>query len=272
MEKLSILTADLLDILFEYRNKMYGAYELRKTYPKRVVYAITGTVLLCMLFVGGAILAKSGKKNSRIELAVDYQLDKFVEQPKPVEPPPVLPKQEMPKLAMSQYTPPRIVQDDQVTPEDEIKEVEKLEDTKIGTINQEGIKDDGIVAPPVEKPTGIVAAPKVETDYDHIFYSVQMAASFPGGTTEWIKYLERHLNKDVPNDNGAPAGKYPVIVSFTVAKDGSISDVKAENDPGYGTKDEAVRVIRKGPNWQPAEQNGHKVIYRHRQTITFVVE
>lgn len=272
MEKLSILTADLLDILFEYRNKMYGAYELRKTYPKRVVYAITGTVLLCMLFIGGAILAKSGKKNSRIELAVDYQLDKFVEQPKPIEPPPVPPKQEMPKLAVSQYTPPRIVRDEEVTPEDEIKEVEKLADTKIGTMNIEGANDDNIVAPPVEKATNKVAAPKVQTDYDDIFTIVQNAASFPGGTTEWIKYLERHLNKDIPGDNGAPVGKYPVIVSFIVAKDGSISDVKAENDPGYGTKDEAIRVIRKGPNWQPAEQNGHKVIYRHRQTITFVVE
>jgi protein TonB len=51
-----------------------------------------------------------------------------------------------------------------------------------------------------------------------------------------------------------------------------ISDVAAENDPGYGTKDEAIRVIKRGPNWKPAVQNGRNVIYRHKQGITFVVQ
>jgi len=56
-----------------------------------------------------------------------------------------------------------------------------------------------------------------------------------------------------------------------VDKTGGISEVKAENDPGYGTKDEAVRVIKRGPNWKPAVQNGRNVIYRHKQSITFMV-
>jgi protein TonB len=59
------------------------------------------------------------------------------------------------------------------------------------------------------------------------------------------------------------------VVSFIVDKSGVISDVKAENDPGYGTVAEAIKVIRKGPNWMPAEQNGNKVIYRQKQNITF---
>ena len=75
----------------------------------------------------------------------------------------------------------------------------------------------------------------------------------------------------MPVENGAPAGKYAVVVSFVVARDGKISDVKAENDPGYGTKEEAVRVIQRGPNWKAAVQNGRNVIYRHRQAIVFQV-
>jgi protein TonB len=75
----------------------------------------------------------------------------------------------------------------------------------------------------------------------------------------------------LPVENGAPSGNYRVTVSFIVARDGSISDVRAENDPGYGTAGEAVRVIQKGPKWIPAEQNGHKVIYRHRQVLVFQV-
>jgi protein TonB len=51
----------------------------------------------------------------------------------------------------------------------------------------------------------------------------------------WQKFLERNLNASVPVDNGAPPGKYPVVLSFIVDKTGAFSDIKAENDPGYGT-------------------------------------
>lgn len=61
------------------------------------------------------------------------------------------------------------------------------------------------------------------------------------------------------------------MVSFLVDKLGVISDVVAENDPGYGTKAEAIRVISKGPHWKPAMQNGSKVNYRHKQSISFLV-
>jgi protein TonB len=100
---------------------------------------------------------------------------------------------------------------------------------------------------------------------------VQQPAEFPGGLQGWSRYLERTLNRDLPVENGAPAGKYAVTVSFVVSRDGSISDVKAENNPGYGTSDEAVRVITRGPKWKPAVQNGRNVIYRHRQAVIFMV-
>jgi protein TonB len=163
------------------------------------------------------------------------------------------------------------VKDEEVKEKDEIKEVEKLEDTKIGTVNQEGTKDEGIVAPPVETGTGKVEAPKQEEDYDKVFTVVQIPAEFPGGLPAWTKYLERNLNRDLPVNNGAPPGKYTVVVSFIVDKNGGISEVQAENDPGYGTKEEAVRVIKKGPSWKAAVQNGRNVIYRHKQSITFQV-
>jgi hypothetical protein len=118
-----------------------------------------------------------------------------------------------------------------------------------------------------------VAASKGNTEEESngIFTSVQTPSTFPGGPGEWNKFLFRNLNRDLPIENGAPAGIYKVIVSFIVARDGSISDVKADNDPGYGTAAEAVRVIQKGPNWTPAEQNGRKVKYRHRQVIGFQI-
>jgi protein TonB len=266
-------TADILDIIFDGRNKEYGAYDLRKTYNKRLRNALFATIGICLLLLVLSIIANSAGKEKQQVMVQDMSLENMKNEEKKPEPPPPPPppKQEPPKVEITKFTPPKIVKDEEVKPDEEIKEVEKLEDTKIGTINQEGAKDDGLVAPPVEKSTGVVEAPKVEEDYDKVFTVVQIPAEFAGGTSAWSRYLERNLNRDIPVENGAPPGRYTVVVAFTVSKTGAISDVAAENDPGYGTKAEAMRVITKGPAWKPAVQNGRNVIYRHKQSITFVV-
>jgi protein TonB len=266
-------TADILDIIFDGRNKEYGAYDLRKTYNKRLTIALISMLVLCLLMLVISVIAKSVGDEKTQVMVQDISLENMKTEEKKPEPPPPPPppKQEPPKVEITKFTPPKIVKDEEVKPEEEIKEVEKLEDTKIGTFNQEGVKDEGLVAPPVEKGTGVVEAPKVEEDYDKVFTVVQIPAEFPGGLSGWTRYLERNLNRDIPVENGAPPSRYTVIVAFTVSKTGAISDVQAENDPGYGTKAEAIRVITRGPSWKPAVQNGRNVIYRHKQSITFVV-
>lgn len=271
MEKSKLLSADLLDILFEGRNKNYGAYDLRKTYRKRIRLSLAGMFLISLLMVAATLIANSDGKSKRVVEVADVQLENLPPE-KQVDPPPVIPpKVELPKLASIQYTAPKIVQDNEVKDDNEIKEVEKMEDTKIGTINQEGAKDDGFIAPPVEKSTGIGTIKKAEVDIDHIFTSVEIPAEFEGGLAAWKKFLERNLNNDLPAENGAPPADYTVTISFVVDRTGHISDVKAENDPGYGTKEEALRVIKKAPIWKPAMQNGTVVLYRHKQKITFRV-
>ena len=87
-----------------------------------------------------------------------------------------------------------------------------------------------------------------------------------------MKFLERNLDVTIPSRNGAPNGRYTVNLNFVVESDGSISDVSTENNPGYGTKEEAIRIMRISPKWKPAIQNGLTVKYRARQQITFVVQ
>ncbi len=99
----------------------------------------------------------------------------------------------------------------------------------------------------------------------------QIEPEFPGGFEGWRKFLQRNLNIGLLSQNGAAAGKYTVMLSFLVDKEGAVSDVIAENNPGYGSAEEAVRVIRKGPRWIPAVQDGKNVNYRKRQAITWVV-
>lgn len=267
-----ILSADILDIIFEGRNKDYGAYDLRKTYNSRITKALIGTIAVCLIIFVGTYLAKAVKKEVTQQILVqDVQLkDIKKEEPKVEPPPPPPPKVEPPKIEMKQFTPPKIVKDEEV--KEPPPKQEELNDIKIDVKNQEGEKSD-IVAPPVEeKGTGVVEAPKVvEEDYDKEFKSVQIEAQFPGGQAAWNKFLERNLNNQTPSDNGAAPGNYTVTVSFLVDKDGNISEVTALDDPGYGTAAEAVRAIKKGPKWKPAVQNGRNVIYRQKQRITFQV-
>jgi periplasmic protein TonB len=272
MEANKILSADILDLIFEDRNKEYGAYDLRKTYNKRIIMALVITASIALLALLGSVLAstlKSGDDNKPVIKEVTIQ-DLKQEEDKPEPPPPPPPKPpDPPKIEMTKFTPPKIVKDEEVEepppPQEEIKE------TKIDVVSQEGIKDEGIVAPAViDDGKGIVEEKK--EDENKIFEKVEIEASFKGGESAWRKYLERNLNPSAPVDNGAPEGLYTVYVQFVVSKDGSISDVRALTKHGYGMEEEAVRVIKKGPAWTPAIQNGRSVNAYRKQPITFQVQ
>ncbi len=268
METNKILEADMLDIVFDGRNKDYGAYQLRKTYNRRLGYSLAVMFGVALVAVGGTVLGKTGVAK-RTKLLVDdvtisaIAPDKVI--PPPVTPPP--PK-DPPKVEIKKFTPPNIVKQ-------EVKDIpppqDELDNTTIGTISQAGVKDPNYSAPPVDEVGTVAAPPKVEEDIFKEWKNVQIQAQFPGGPEAWQKYLSRNLRVDVPTDNGAPPANYAVVVSFLVNRDGNISEVRAENDPGFGIADEAVRVITRGPKWVPAIQNGRNVIYRQKQSIVFQV-
>ena len=94
---------------------------------------------------------------------------------------------------------------------------------------------------------------------------------FPGGEEALAKYLEQNLNHKLPQERGGPEGKYTVFLSFLVEEDGTLSNIEARSDPGYGTAEEAIRVIKNGPNWIPSERDGKKGNYLKRMSIEFMV-
>src|SRR5215203_3617575 len=235
MEANKILSSDILDLVFENRNKSYGAYELRKTYNKRIVTAllITGGVAL-LIFLASFIANSINANKAQLDIKEVVLENIQQEEEKKVEPPPPPPpKVEPPKVEMTKFTPPKIVEDEEVKKEDIPPEVEKLEDTKIDVVSQEGIKDEGLAAPPPDEGKQVVEAPKVE-DENKIFEKVEVEAEFPGGNAAWRRYLTNKLNAQAPADAGAPSGSYTVTVKFIVDKQGNISDVKALTNHGYG--------------------------------------
>lgn len=106
---------------------------------------------------------------------------------------------------------------------------------------------------------------------DSVYKTVEIEASFPGGESVWRNYLTLSLNFDVAVENYAPPGTYTVVVQFIVNKDGTITDVKPLTNHGFGMEDEVVKVISKGPNWNPAIQNGKPVKAYRKQPVTFQV-
>ncbi len=272
MEATKILQADLLDIIFEGKNKMYGAYDLRKTYNTRMKKALlVMAALIIFLFVGSVVYSQFVHFKSDTTLAVtDTELGHMPDEtpaPPPPPPPPLTPP---PTTQVNQviFTPPVIVPNDQVDPNDRIEEIDDSKAISTQTVVSDNVKP--IIQAPVEDVnTHVVETPKdVEPA---IFLKVEKEAEFPGGISAWSNYLRKNLNPGNVVENGAPAGTYQVIVRFIVSKDGEISDVVAETKFGYGMEEQAVQAIRKGPNWVPALQNGRNVNAYRRQPITFVV-
>jgi len=98
---------------------------------------------------------------------------------------------------------------------------------------------------------------------------------YPGyktGLNGWTDFLVKNLDRDLPVKEGAPAGRYTVLASFVVDSVGKVSDIMIDHDPGYNTAKEVKRIIAlTDKRWTPAYSNGRPISYRHRQSITFVV-
>jgi protein TonB len=268
MEVNKILTADFLDILFEQRNKEYGAYELRKNYQKRLTTALlitAGVALLIFLLVVVSRSVGDSEKNKVKVQDVTLAEIKPEEQQKIEPPPPPPPKQEPPKIEITKFTPPKIVEDEKFDEKQEVKEVEEI--TNVGKIDQEGIKDPEIVNPPkVEEETKVVEAPK--EDPNQVFTKVEVEAQFPGGEGKWNQYVQREVEKNIDDlvDDGQ-AGTCEV--QFIVDKEGNVSNVEALSMKGSKLAEVAVNAIKRGPKWIPAIQNGRQVKAWRRQKITF---
>lgn len=274
METNKILQADILDIVFDGKNKEYGAYQLRRSYKKTLTKALIITGSVIVLVLSGTVVAGfiNGDRNNN-NIPVQDIIMTHTKPEDPLPPPPPPPPPELPKpveLNQVRFVPPIIVKDVDVTPEDKIPEI-----TDETTISEKTVISDNIIpiiqAPVMVGNSQVLEIPKQDKEND-ILTKVEIEAGFPGGDDAWRNYLRKTLNAGKPVENGASGGRYTVIVKFVVSKDGSLSDIKCENDPGFGMCEEAVRVIKKTKNWIPAVQNGQHVNAYRRQQITFLVE
>ena len=151
MDVNKILTADVLDIIFDGRNKQYGAYDLRKTYNDRLKKALLLTAGLALLIFLTSVFAGMRKKNASDEIdVIDTQMAEVKKNEAPPPPPPPPPPKAPPPPEINQvkFTPPKIVKDEEVKQDEKIEEIK--EDQTISTKTVESDNKDAIVQAPVD--------------------------------------------------------------------------------------------------------------------------
>ncbi len=268
MDTNKILSSDFLDILFDNRNKSYGAYELRRTYSKRVGISLLLTgIILTLLYAGMSLVdrAEPGERPMfKIHEEVVVKPFKFEDPEDKTETPRKPQTKTKQQVQTEQYTNFRLTDEEVITAPPTLTD---LANAQIGLAKIEGIIDTRVIEAPVLNHTkGIIEVKTTENAGP--LSIVQVQAKFDG---DWRKFLERNLNPQVAIDNNAPPGIYTVMIQFVVDTDGSISEIKVLNDPGYGLGEEAIRVIKKSKKWQPAIQDGQPAKAYRKQPITFQI-
>ncbi len=246
--KLDLLKSQWLDVVFEGRNKLYGAYDLRKMNGKTTMRSLIIGGIIFTFLVSIPVLANllpDGEDETVLDQKITTVKLPPKEIPKDLPPPPPPP----PKVDQVKFVKPVVAKAEEVT--EEPPKVKELEDKKIGDKTIEGDPD----APATVEPVGNGEKAVVEED-NSIYNSagIEVKPEFPGGMSKFLSFIKNNYNP--PNEEGL---KGRVIVSFVVEKDGSLTDIKVLKDIGYGTGTEAIRVLKKCPKWTPAEQNGKKV-------------
>lgn len=259
MEANKILTSSFLDILFEGKNKAYGAYKLRMEYDRRIRNATAVMVSVLILMAISIALFTYLEKHNFIHAQKpisDINLENVdVKEPPPPPPPP--PPPQLPKMATVLYTTPLVVKND-VKPEEQPPDMDQIKNQAISTATMAG-DPNGIDPNLVDKGSGVVASAPT----NQVFRSVEQMPEFPGGEDALAAYLNNHIHYPaVARENGIQGTVY---LEFVVNADGSIQDVKVISNPiGGGCEDEAVRVVKGMPKWRPGRQNGQSVrVYFH---------
>lgn len=253
------------EVVFDDRNKEYGAYQIRTNYDRNIILIILGIVAVIGISYGTYLFIKSLPEEEVEAPPIDMTM--FTIEAPPLDddiPPPPPPAEEVPmQLEKSVEFLPPVVTDEAVDNPPPIQEA--MVDTKASTVNND--IESETFAPPTT-PTPKV----VEKQEEEILTFVAEEASFPGGTAEMMKYLSKNIKYPEIAIQANIQGR--VTLRFVVGKDGSIENVTVvKGVPGCPECDkEAVRVVRNMPKWKPAKNDGKVVKSYFNLPVTFKLQ
>jgi protein TonB len=283
-KEVDLSSREWCDLVFEGKNKDFGAYVIRTESPKRhnkaVLWTIIGAIIFGLLAFGFVKanqyleerrLAEQGEQE---EVLIDMSQDaeepepeqERLEQPKPE----VLPEEVLKSVKVTEL---QIVEDDKVKKEDEIKTQDELKETETAfgqKDNEKGTEDRNVTRTLKEE---VVVEKKVEAPKEvkeEVFRSVEQMPQFPGGEAALMKYLQSHIQYPPMAAENNVQGR--VVVQFVVDKTGKVGEVKVVRSVDKDLDKEAVRVCKSLPKFTPGRQNGQAVSVWYTLPVTFKLQ
>lgn len=267
MAKIDLTSAEWCELIFQGKNKAYGAYRMRANSPKRHTVAMIIVVVIAL--VGFSIptlikLATPAQKEVMTEVTTLSQLDEpevkqeEMKKPEPLAPPP-------PALKSSiKFTAPVIKKDEEVREDDEMKSQQELTESKV-TISIADVKGNDEANGKDIADLKTVVTQAAEPEPDKVFDMVEQMPVFPGG--DLMKWLLDHTKyPPIAAENGV-SGR--VIIQFLVDKDGSVTGATVLRPVDPHLDKEALRVVNSQPKWIPGKQNGKAVKVRFTVPVFF---
>jgi len=284
-KEINLSSREWCDLVFEGKNKDFGAYVIRtestKRHNKAVLWTLIGTIIFGLLAYG-FMKANQYLEERRLadqasieEVLIDMSQD--AEEPEPEqerleqEKPEEIPEEVL--LNTIQVTEINIVEDNEVSEEDKIISQDEIMQTQtaIGATNYDQGTDNlnanrtnvnvVVVEPPVDRPA------EVE---QKVFRSVEQMPQFPGGEAALLKYLQSHINYPPMAAENNVQGR--VVVQFVVDKTGKVGEVKIVRSVDKDLDKEAARVCASLPKFTPGRQNGQAVSVWYTLPVTFKLQ
>ena len=283
-KEVDLSSREWCDLVFEGKNKDFGAYVIRTDSPKRhnraVLWTIIGAILFGLLAFGFVKanqyleerrLAEQGEQEEvLIDMSQDAeepeQEEQRLEQPKPE----VLPEEVLKSVKVTEL---QIVEDDKVKKEDEIKTQDELKETETAfgqKDNEKGTEDRNVTRTLKEEVVVEKKEEKPKEVKEEVFRSVEQMPQFPGGEAALMKYLQSHINYPPMAAENNVQGR--VVVQFVVDKTGKVGEVKVVRSVDKDLDKEAVRVCKSLPKFTPGRQNGQAVSVWYTLPVTFKLQ
>ena len=275
MAKIDLISNEWADIVFQGRNKVYGAYQLRRGTGKRNIWsmvfvaAVAAVAYLGLAAYNSYQAAQKAKFEAEMEASL-IETKKQAKVEKKTEAPKVEQVQKVEKVKSSiAFTPPVIKKDSEVKPEEEMKTQDELKETKtaIGAFDVKGNDESGGTVLKAVEEIATPEPPKQEAEQNKVFDVVEQQPQFPGGMGALNQWLGSNIKYPAMAAENGIEGR--VIVQFVVERDGSVSGVHVVRGVDPSLDKEATRVVSAMPKWIPGKQNGSAVRVKYTVPVTF---
>ena len=275
MAKIDLISNEWADIVFQGRNKVYGAYQLRRGTGKRNIWsmvfvaAVAAVAYLGLAAYNSYQAAQKAKFEAEMEASL-IETKKQAKVEKKTEAPKVEKVQKVEKVKSSiAFTPPVIKKDSEVKPEEEMKTQDELKETKtaIGAFDVKGNDEAGGTVLKAVEDIATPEPPKQEAEQNKVFDVVEQQPQYPGGMGALNQWLGSNIKYPVMAAENGIEGR--VVVQFVVERDGSVSGVHVVRGVDPSLDKEATRVVSAMPKWIPGKQNGSAVRVKYTVPVTF---